>query len=93
MTATSRGPSSDGRGPGDARLLRATQLALRAGNTLAIEPVLHAGSGRHRTKKDSWSIVMTDGKRAAPLAHTVAVTGDGPEILTALPLAQTSQGD
>ena len=55
---------------------------LRAGNTLAIEPMLHAGSSGYRTKKDGWSIVTLDGKRAAHFEHTVLVTDDGPVILT-----------
>ena len=57
---------------------------LRAGNTLALEPMLHAGTGRYRTKKDGWSIVTADGKRAAHVEHTIAVTDDGPLILTAV---------
>jgi methionyl aminopeptidase len=61
----------------------AARHRLRAGNTLAIEPMLHAGDGRYRTKKDGWSIVMADGRRAAHFEHTVAVTDAGPEILTA----------
>ena len=47
--------------------------------------MLHAGSSasRYRTKGDGWSIVTTEGKRAAHFEHTVAVTDDGPEVLTA----------
>jgi len=60
----------------------AARHRLRAGNTIAIEPMLHAGTSRYRTKKDGWSIVTADGKRAAHFEHTVAVTNDGPEILT-----------
>jgi methionyl aminopeptidase len=56
---------------------------LRAGTTLAIEPMLHAGTSRYRTKKDGWSIATLDGRRAAHVEHTVAVTDDGPEVLTA----------
>jgi len=57
---------------------------LRAGNTLALEPMLHAGSSRYRTKKDGWSIVTADGRRAAHAEHTIAITDDGPLILTAV---------
>jgi methionyl aminopeptidase len=66
----------------------AARHRLRPGNTLAIEPMLHAGSraSHYRTKKDGWSIVTTEGKRAAHFEHTVAVTDAGPEILTAPPL-------
>lgn len=63
----------------------AARHRLRAGNTLAIEPMLHAGTraSSYRTTKDGWSIVTTEGKRAAHFEHTVAVTDDGPEVLTA----------
>ncbi len=61
----------------------AARHRLRAGNTLAIEPMLHAGTSRYRTKKDGWSIATLDGKRAAHAEHTVLVTDDGPEVLTA----------
>ncbi len=62
----------------------AQRYRLRAGNTIAIEPMLHAGTSRYRTKKDGWSIVTADGKRAAHAEHTVAVTDDGPVVLTAV---------
>ena len=63
----------------------AARHRLRAGNTIAIEPMLHTGTSgsRYRTRKDGWSIVTTDGKRSAHFEHTVAITDDGPEILTA----------
>ena len=56
---------------------------LRAGNTIAIEPMLHAGTSRYRTAGDGWSIVTADKRRAAHVEHTVAVTDDGPVVLTA----------
>jgi methionyl aminopeptidase len=63
----------------------AARHRLRAGNTIAIEPMLHAGTSdsRYRTKKDGWAVVTTEGKRAAHFEHTVAITDDGPEVLTA----------
>jgi methionyl aminopeptidase len=61
----------------------AARHRLRAGNTIAIEPMLHAGTSRYRTKKDGWSIATADGKRSAHVEHTVAVTDAGPEVLTA----------
>ena len=66
----------------------AARHRLRAGNTIAIEPMLHAGTSRYRTKKDGWSIVTADGRRAAHVEHTVAVTDDGPEVLTAPVVSQ-----
>lgn len=63
----------------------AARHRLRPGTTLAIEPMLHAGTAAssYRTKKDGWSIVTTEGRRAAHAEHTVAVTDDGPQVLTA----------
>ncbi len=61
----------------------AESYRLRAGNTLAIEPMFHAGTSAYRTKKDGWSIATADGRRAAHVEHTIAVTDDGPVILTA----------
>ncbi len=55
---------------------------LQPGNTIAIEPMLHAGTSRYRTRSDGWSIVTADGKRAAHVEHTIAVTDDGPVVLT-----------
>ena len=60
----------------------ARRYRLRAGNTIAIEPMLHAGTSRYRTSSDGWSIVTADGKRSAHVEHTVAVTDDGPVVLT-----------
>ncbi len=60
----------------------ARRYRLQPGNTIAIEPMLHAGTSRYRTKSDGWSIVTADGKRAAHAEHTVAVTSDGPVVLT-----------
>ncbi|GAA2132649.1 type I methionyl aminopeptidase [Kitasatospora kazusensis] len=56
---------------------------LRHGLTLAIEPMLMAG-GRddYRTDPDGWTLRTADGSRAAHIEHTVAVTEDGPRILT-----------
>ncbi|MFE7528837.1 type I methionyl aminopeptidase [Kitasatospora sp. NPDC057542] len=56
---------------------------LRPGLVLAIEPMLLAG-GRddHRTDPDGWTLRTVDGSRAAHVEHTVAVTEDGPRVLT-----------
>jgi len=56
---------------------------LAAGNTIAIEPMFLRGSGRYRHKKDGWAVVTADGSRAAHAEHTIAVTDDGPVVLTA----------
>ncbi|GAA0401467.1 type I methionyl aminopeptidase [Streptomyces luteireticuli] len=56
---------------------------LRHGLVLAIEPMLMAG-GRdaYRADADGWTLRTTDGSRAAHIEHTVAITDDGPRILT-----------
>ncbi|MGW4163068.1 type I methionyl aminopeptidase [Streptomyces sp. NPDC004788] len=60
-------------------------MPLRHGMVIAIEPMLIAGGGdRHYTARDGWTIRTFDGSRAAHTEHTVAITDDGPRILTAL---------
>jgi methionyl aminopeptidase len=56
-------------------------IRLRAGMTIAIEPMLHAGDGRVRVLEDGWTVVGVLGGLAAHVEHTVAVTEAGPEIL------------
>jgi methionyl aminopeptidase len=56
---------------------------LRPGMVLAIEPMLSAGAATVRTLDDRWTVVTSDGSRAAHFEHTIAVTPDGPRILTA----------
>jgi methionyl aminopeptidase len=56
---------------------------LAPGMTLAIEPMISAGSEEVYVHDDEWSISTRDGSLAAHFEHTVAVTDDGPRILTA----------
>ncbi len=58
-------------------------LVLRAGMTLAIEPMLLAGTFRTRVLPDQWTVVSADGALTAHHEHTIAVTENGPRILTA----------
>lgn len=51
--------------------------------TLAIEPMVTAGNYHVRILPDNWTTVTVDGSWAAHFEHTIVVTGDGPEILTA----------
>ena len=55
---------------------------LVAGSVLAIEPMLTLGTTRTRILDDEWTVITTDGSRAAHWEHTVAVTDSGPRILT-----------
>ncbi len=58
-------------------------LRLRAGLVIAIEPMLMAGGGHHYlVAPDGWALHTVDGSRAAHAEHTVAITEDGPRILT-----------
>jgi len=55
---------------------------LREGMTLAIEPMITVGSPEVYVHDDNWSISTVDGSLAAHFEHTVAITKDGPRILT-----------
>ena len=55
---------------------------LLPGMTLAIEPMINMGGPEVRILKDGWTTVTTDGKLSAHFEHTVAITKDGPVILT-----------
>ncbi|MBW4594665.1 MAG: type I methionyl aminopeptidase [Brasilonema angustatum HA4187-MV1] len=57
-------------------------VKLRAGMTLAIEPILNAGSKYTRTLSDRWTAVTVDNSLSAQFEHTVLVTETGYEILT-----------
>jgi len=57
---------------------------LLEGMTLAIEPMITIGNPTTRTLGDKWTVVTADGSLSAHFEHTVAITADGPRILTAL---------
>ena len=60
-------------------------MKLRHGMVLAIEPMLiGGGTDDHYTARDGWTIRTLDGSRASHAEHTVAITDDGPRVLTAL---------
>ncbi len=59
-----------------------TKEKIRAGYTFAIEPMLNMGTEETETLEDGWTVITADGKPSAHAEHTVAVTPDGPEILT-----------
>jgi len=61
---------------------RGTGPLLQNGMTIAIEPMVNAGSFRVRIASDGWTVRTEDGLPSAHFEHTVAVTEDGPEILT-----------
>jgi methionyl aminopeptidase len=57
-------------------------VKLKAGMTLAIEPILNAGSKQTKNLRDRWTVVTLDNNLSAQFEHTVLVTKDGYEILT-----------
>lgn len=59
-------------------------IRLREGMTIALEPMVLAGTSRTIVKADEWTVASADGSRTAHFEHTVAVTPNGPEILTQL---------
>jgi len=61
---------------------RGTGIMLKAGMTLAIEPMLNIGGSEIRTLDDGWTIVTADGSLSAHFEHTILVTKGAPVILT-----------
>ncbi len=57
-------------------------VKLKAGMTLAIEPIVNAGSKHTRVLRDRWTVVTVDNNLSAQFEHTVLVTKDGYEILS-----------
>ncbi|MFZ5625747.1 MAG: type I methionyl aminopeptidase [Bacillota bacterium] len=55
---------------------------LLPGMTLAIEPMVNMGEYHVKTLADGWTVVTLDGSLSAHFEHTIAITADGPEILT-----------
>jgi methionyl aminopeptidase len=58
------------------------------GLTIAIEPMVNAGTAATRTLPDRWTVVTADGSRSAHFEHTVAITESGPRVLTAVASGQ-----
>lgn len=59
-------------------------VLLRTGMTIALEPMVLVGTHRTRVLADQWTVVSADGSLTAHFEHSVAVTEDGPLVLTAL---------
>lgn len=78
-------PNLAPRGPGQG-------MALEPGIVLAVEPMATLGAPQVRELDDGWTVVTVDGGQAAHWEHTVAVTPDGPWVLTALDGGATELG-
>ena len=59
-----------------------TGALLEEGLVIAIEPMVNLGTREVRTLEDDWTVVTVDGRLSAHFEHTVAVTAEGPRILT-----------
>jgi methionyl aminopeptidase len=57
---------------------------LKPGMTIAIEPMVNAGRADVKVLSDGWTAVTVDGRLSAHFEHTIAITENGPEILTRL---------
>ncbi|PYO48321.1 MAG: type I methionyl aminopeptidase [Gemmatimonadetes bacterium] len=58
-------------------------VRLQPGLTIAIEPMVNVGKPGTRTLPDRWTVVSVDGTRSAHFEHTIAITDNGPRVLTA----------
>ncbi|MCD6129714.1 MAG: type I methionyl aminopeptidase [Deltaproteobacteria bacterium] len=58
------------------------KLPLVVGMTIAIEPMVNVGTYKVKIKKDGWTAVTADGKPSAHFEHTIAITENGPMILS-----------
>jgi methionyl aminopeptidase len=56
---------------------------IKPGLVIAIEPMVNVGDWRTNVLEDGWTVVTADGSLSAHFEHTIAVTADGPEVLTA----------
>jgi len=61
---------------------KGTGSKLKNGMTIAIEPMVNAGTYNIRTKKDGWTVVTADGLPSAHFEHTILINDNSPEILT-----------
>jgi methionyl aminopeptidase len=59
-------------------------IKLKVGHVLAVEPMVNVGGPETTMYDDGWTVVTADGSLSAHFEHTIAVTDDGPEVLTVL---------
>lgn len=64
--------------------VRGRGIELKPGMVFAIEPMVNEGTHKVKVRPDGWTVVTADGKLSAHFEHTVAVTENGPEILSTL---------
>ncbi|NTW17320.1 MAG: M24 family metallopeptidase, partial [Syntrophaceae bacterium] len=59
-------------------------IQLKPGMVLAIEPMVNEGTYKVKVSENGWTVVTEDGKLSAHFEHSIAVTEDGPDILSML---------
>ena len=64
--------------------MKGTGPKLREGMVFAVEPMINVGTAETRVLPDGWSVLTADGELSAHFEHTIAITDNGPEILTVL---------
>jgi methionyl aminopeptidase len=57
-------------------------MKLKAGMAICIEPMFNLGTHETKVLDDHWTVVTADGEISAHFEHTIAITPDGPEVLT-----------
>jgi methionyl aminopeptidase len=55
---------------------------IKKGYVFAVEPMINLGVQQTKTLKDGWTVVTVDGQPSAHVEHTIAITEEGPEVLT-----------
>ena len=63
---------------------RSRNMKLRTGHVFAVEPMVNVGSPKTELLDDGWTVVTADGQLSAHFEHSIAITDDGPEVLTVL---------
>ena len=56
---------------------------MKRGLVIAVEPMVNVGTWETELLRDGWTVVTADGSLSAHFEHTIAITDDGPEVLTA----------
>lgn len=62
--------------------VKGDDFEIRPGLVLAVEPMINAGSAKVKILRDHWTAVTKDGRRSVHFEHTIAVTEEGPQLLT-----------
>lgn len=66
---------------------------IRTGYVFAVEPMINLGTHETRVLSDGWTVVTLDGRPSAHTEHTIAITEEGPEVLTLAPAAVKRQAE